>query len=47
MPIMNGYNACERICEIYNQFTNLPDFDELMKDNPEQQKKMDEIYKIF
>jgi CheY-like chemotaxis protein len=29
MPIMNGYNACERICEIYNQFNNLPDFDEL------------------
>ena len=30
---MNGYKACELICEIYNKFNNLPYFDDLIADN--------------
>ena len=28
MPIMNGYLACERICQLYKSFNCLPDFDQ-------------------
>ena len=28
MPIMNGYVACQRINELYNNFNNLTDFDD-------------------
>jgi len=30
MPIMNGYEACQRICEIYKAFNSLPDYDDLL-----------------
>ena len=32
MPIMNGFEACEHINEVYNQFNCLPDFDDLLLD---------------
>ena len=32
MPIMNGYEACEHINEIYNEVNCLPDFDDLLLD---------------
>ena len=27
MPIMNGYVACQKICQLYKSFNCLPDFD--------------------
>ncbi len=27
MPIMNGFEACSRICEVYNYFKNFYDED--------------------
>ena len=35
MPIMNGYEACEHICEVYNCFNSLPDFDDYIIGNQE------------
>ena len=33
MPIMNGYEACEHICEVYNCFNSLPDYDDYILGN--------------
>ena len=29
MPVMNGYEACEHICEVYKYFNNFDDEDNL------------------
>jgi hypothetical protein len=47
MPIMNGYKACERICEVYRCFNSLRDFDEILIGDHEEQRNLDEIKKIF
>lgn len=47
MPIMNGYKACERICELYKCLNSLRDFDEILIGDPEEQRNLDEISKIF
>jgi len=28
MPILNGFDACKRICEFYSIFNSLPDYDD-------------------
>jgi DNA-binding response OmpR family regulator len=28
MPILNGFDACRRICEVYLSFNNLSDYDD-------------------
>ena len=40
---MNGYEACEHICEVYKYFNNFDDEDNLS----EQNKNEDEIKKLF
>ena len=47
MPIMNGYKACERICEIYKYFNSLRDFDEILIGDSEEQQHINELNKIF
>ena len=47
MPIMNGYLACERICQLYKSFNCLPDFDHENANNEEEKKYLDEINKII
>lgn len=36
MPIMNGFEACERILEVYKSFNSLPDYEDLMGNNFEE-----------
>ena len=33
MPIMDGYEACQRINELYNNFNAMSDFDDEIKEN--------------
>ena len=47
MPIMNGYKACERICEIYKYFNSLRDFDEILIGDSEEQQYLNELEKVF
>lgn len=47
MPIMNGYDACEHICEIYNCFNSLPDYDDYVIGNQEQEKHLNHIQKLL
>lgn len=28
MPILNGFDACKRICEVYSYFNRLPDYED-------------------
>jgi len=44
---MNGYEACERICEIYNAFSSLPDFDDILCGTKEEKKYLEILKKIF
>ncbi len=36
MPIMNGFEACERILEVYKSLNSLPDYEDLMGNSSEQ-----------
>jgi len=47
MPIMNGYDACEHICEIYNCFNSLPDYDDYVIGNQEQEEHLNHIQKLL
>ncbi len=47
MPIMNGYVACERICQLYKSFNCLPDFDNEEACNKDEQKYLNEINQII
>lgn len=47
MPIMNGYDACEHICEVYNCFNSLPDYDDYIIGNQEQEKHLNQIRKVL
>jgi len=47
MPIMNGYDACEHICEIYNCFNSLPDYDDYVIGNQEQEKHLNHIRNLL
>ncbi len=47
MPIMNGFQACERILEVYKSFNSLPDYEDLMGNNPEDLKKIEKLKKLF
>ncbi len=33
MPILNGYQACQRINEVYNSFNSLPDYDDILSNS--------------
>lgn len=45
MPIMDGYEACQRINELYNNFNAMSDFDDEIKDNEKfYQEKINEIF---
>jgi len=44
---MNGYKACERICEIYTNFNSLRDFDEILIGDSEEQQYLNELEKVF
>ena len=44
---MNGYKACERICELYKHFNSLRDFDEILIGDLEEQQCLDELNKLF
>jgi len=47
MPIMNGYDACEHICEIYSCFNSLPDYDDYVIGNQEQEKHLNHIRNLL
>ena len=45
MPIMDGYEACQRINELYNNFNALADFDDEINENEKfYQEKINEIF---
>ena len=45
MPIMDGYEACQRINELYNNFNAMSDFDDEIKENEKfYQEKINEIF---
>ena len=45
MPIMDGYEACQRINELYNNFNAMSDFDDEINENEKlYQEKINEIF---
>ena len=45
MPIMDGYEACQRINELYKNFNAMSDFDDEIKENEKfYQEKINEIF---
>ena len=45
MPIMDGYEACQRINELYKNFNAMSDFDDEINENEKlYQEKINEIF---
>lgn len=40
---MNGFEACERICEVYQSFNSLPDYEDLVQDGLEEKKYIEKL----
>lgn len=47
MPILNGYQACQRICEVYQSFNSLPDYDDIVSNFSKEAKLQEAIHRIF
>ena len=47
MPILNGFDACKRICELYSIFNSLPDYDDFDSVKLEEIKHLEAIDKLF
>ena len=47
MPILNGYQACQRICEVYQSFNSLPDYDDIISNSSKEAKHLETIHKLF
>jgi hypothetical protein len=47
MPILNGYQACQRICEVYQSFNSLPDYDDIVSNSSKEVKHLQAIHRIF
>ena len=47
MPILNGFDACKRICELYSIFNSLPDYDDYDSVKLEEKKHLEAIDQLF
>ncbi len=47
MPILNGFDACKLICELYQTFNSLPDYDDYESVQLEEKKHLEAIDKLF
>ena len=47
MPILNGFDACKLICELYQTFNSLPDYDDYESVQFEEKKHLEAIDKLF
>ena len=47
MPIMNGYQACERISQVFQYFNNLPDYDDYINNKQTEEEHLSAIKKLL